>query len=295
MFGQFFGDYLIKNNIITKSMFDEVIKYQKNTRVKLGLIAVSEKLLTVQQADEVNHLQATMDKRFGDIAIEKGYLTDEEVSRLLSLQGNSYLLFVQTMIEKEFLSLEDIEMHLLAYQKDNNFTCNDIEDLKSGDIDRIVPLFVHIDSSQCKDLIGLAIRNMIRFISTDMFIEPTYEVKEYSFETLSSQCLKGQYNIFVGFAAKGKDILAIANPYAKEEFLEVDEDSYDAVCEFINCINGLFASKSSHEGIDIDMLPPLSYSNQKLISSDQIFVLPITISGKKIDLLVSIDTVLDVQ
>jgi len=295
MFGQFFGDYLIKNNIITKEQFNEVIEYQKKSRVKLGLIAVTEKLLTVQQTDEVNQLQAVMDKRFGDIAIEKGYLTEDQVSHLLSLQGNSYLLFVQTLIEKHNLTLEDIETYLIAYQKDSNFSDSELEALKSGDIDRIVPLFVHIELPLYNDLIGLAIRNIIRFINNDIVIEKAYEVKEYYIETLASQCLNGQHNIFVGFAAKDKDLLAIANPFAKEEFTKVDEDSYDAVCEFINCIDGLYASKLSHEEVDIDMLPPLSYSNQKLISSGPIIVVPLIISGKKNDLLISIDTKLDIQ
>jgi len=295
MFGQFFGDYLIKNNIITKEQFNEVMECQKKSRVKLGLIAVTEKLLTVKQSDEVNNLQAIMDKRFGDIAIEKGYLTEDQVSHLLSQQGNSYLLFVQTLIEKEYLTLEGIETYILAYQKESSFSDCELEALKSGDIDRIVPLFVHIELPLYNDLIGLAIRNVIRFINNDIIIEKAYEAKEYSFETLASQCLKGQHNIFVGFSAKDKDLLAIANPYAKEEFTKVDEDSYDAVCEFINCIDGLYASKLSHEGVDIDMLPPLSYSDQKLSTSGPIIVVPLMIGGKKIDLVISIDTILDIQ
>ncbi len=51
-------------------------------------------------------------------------------------------------------------------------------------------------------------------------------------------------------------ILKIANGYAKEIFDLVDEDSLDSVCEFINCINGLFATQLSHENVNIDMLPP---------------------------------------
>lgn len=136
---------------------------------------------------------------------------------------------------------------------------------------------------------------MIRFINSEIIIEKAYETKEYAFETLACQSIKGQYSIFVGFAAKDKDLLAIANPYSKEEFTEVDDDAYDSVCEFINCIDGLFASKLSHEGIDINMIPPRFYSNQKLITSGQIIIVPLTIDGKKNDLLISIDTVLEVQ
>lgn len=295
MFGQLFGDYLIRNGIISKDQFNEVMEQQKATRVKLGLIAAAEKLLTGEQAEEVNRLQLVMDKRFGDIAIEKGYLTEAQVSRLLSLQGNPYLLFVQTLIEKSILTLKDIESHLGAYQQSNHYSDNDIEALKSGDMDRIVPLFVHIESPLYNELIGLAVRNMIRFISSDIVLEKSYGIKEYSFETLACQKVKGQHNIFLGFAAKGSDLLAVASPFAKEDFTEINEDSYDAVCEFINCINGLFATKLSHEDIELDMLPPLSYSNGTVVSGGQIAVVPVTVGDKKIDLLVSIDDTTDVK
>ena len=86
MINRLFGNYLVEAGKITQAQLDEVIETQKKVRVKLGLIAVAEKLMTPEQADEVNHLQAIMDKRYGDIAVEKGYLTDEQVGRLLGLQ-----------------------------------------------------------------------------------------------------------------------------------------------------------------------------------------------------------------
>ena len=103
-----------------------------------------------------------------------------------------------------------------------------------------------------------------------------------------------QVNILFGFAGKGNNLLTIANPFAKEEFTGIDEDSFDSVCEFINCINGLFASQLSEEDVDIDLLPPISYVGQKLVSNGTIYIVPIVIDGKEIDLLLSIDTAIDV-
>lgn len=71
MFDQIFGNYLVHAGRISKEQLTEVIEYEKTVRVKLGLIAVAEKLMTKAQSDEVNKLQAIMDKRFGDIAVEK--------------------------------------------------------------------------------------------------------------------------------------------------------------------------------------------------------------------------------
>ena len=57
MFVQYFGNYLVENNIISHPQYELIVKQQKDSRVKLGFIAVAEKLLTKNQADEINELQ----------------------------------------------------------------------------------------------------------------------------------------------------------------------------------------------------------------------------------------------
>ena len=52
MFSHFFGNYLIRNEKITKQQFHEILLIQKTIRVKLGLMAVASRLLTVDQADQ---------------------------------------------------------------------------------------------------------------------------------------------------------------------------------------------------------------------------------------------------
>jgi Predicted inhibitor of MCP methylation, homolog of CheC len=295
MFAQFFGNYIIKKNLITKAQLDEVIKHQKTIRVKLGLIAVSEKLLTPGKADEINRLQATMDKRFGDIAIERGYLTPEQLEHLLSLQGNPYLIFAQTVVEKGYMSLEEVEKYVLSYQKENNFSDSDLEAIKNGDIDKIIPIFIHINEPLYNDHIALAIRNIIRFVDTEVYFEKASAVTEFSFQHIAGQEMEGNHNILLGFSGDNSTLLSIANPFAKETFSKVDEDAYDSVCEFINCINGLFASKLSQEDVEIDMLPPFFYVDKKLVSTKPFYVVPIYISGQKIELALSVDTDLEIK
>ncbi|ROR27186.1 chemotaxis phosphatase CheX-like protein [Mobilisporobacter senegalensis] len=294
MFGHFLGDYLVKNNLITKSQLDMIVEYQKTLRVKLGTIAITEKLLTSRQADEINNLQIKMDKRFGDIAIEHGYLTEEQVDFLLNLQGSPYHQFVQALIDKTDMTQSDIEKYVKGYQEENLLSDDNLEAIKSGDIDRIAPIFTTTDNPLCNDHIGLALRNIIRFIDNQILIKKYYSVTEYSFDNLASQFLKGEHNILFGFAGKDDSLLSIANPFAKENFSEVDEDAFDSICEFINCINGLFASKLSDEDIDIDLLPPVSYAGQKLIANGNIYVIPVVISGNEVDLLLSMDNAIDV-
>lgn len=289
MFGLYFGNYLVKKNKISQSQFDDLMEQQQKTRVKLGLIAVAEKLLTTKQADEINEIQKQMDRRFGDIAIEKGYLLAEEVTHLLNMQGNPYLQFVQVLTENNILTIQEIENNLSEYQAENGFSDSDIEALKSGDIDRIIPVFVDTDEPVSGECIGLALRNIVRFINNNIIINKAYKAHNYEFGALATQKLVGDHEVFVGFACKENELLSIANPFAKEEFTEMDEDAFDAVCEFINCTNGLYASKLSHEDIHVDMTPPLFYTGYKLSSLGDITIVPVIINGLQIDILVAVN------
>ena len=119
MFANIFGNYLVKKKIITEDEYLTIKFDIDKTRVKLGLIAVSEKLMTNEQADEVNQKQQKFDKKFGDIAVSMGYLTEVQVERLLTLQGNEYMRFCQSAVDKEILTLEQIEGALDYYKKEN--------------------------------------------------------------------------------------------------------------------------------------------------------------------------------
>lgn len=288
MFEEFYGNYLIKTGKLDESQFAHVKDVMKSTRVKLGLIAVSEKLITEKQSDEINRLQAQMDKRFGDIAIEKGYLTDEQVGHLLSMQGNAYMQFIQAVTESGYMTLDEVEQGLIDYQKAEGFTDNDITAIKSNDIDNICSVFINSDSTFTNGLFSLAVRNIIRFISSDVSLGKVQTTNSYEYEHLATQKMVGDHDVFLGFAGDGTSLLTIANPYAKEEFCEIDPDSYDSVCEFINCINGLYASALSKEDVNIDMEPPLFYDNNA-VKAPIVYVLPLTISGQRVDLVSAMD------
>lgn len=288
MFGLYFGDYLLGKNKISHSQFKNIMQ-QQTSRAKLGVIAVAEKLLTTKQAEELNELQKQKDCRFGDIAIEKGYLLAEEVNYLLNLQGNPYLKFIQTLVDMNFMTLNEIEACIEEFKKDYDFSDTELDALKSGDIDRIIPVFVDINIPFAGDCMALAIRNIIRFINNNILLKKAYKVKNYKFPSIAFQQLVGSHELFVGLAGEDESLLTIASPFAKEEFKTMDEDAFDSVCEFINCSNGLYASKISTDEIHIDMTPPKFEQNKTMESDGDIYVVPIVIDGKQTDLLVVVD------
>ena len=291
MFGVYFGKYLQDIGVLSAEQYKEVVNTTKNSRVKMGLLAVTEGYMNQAQAEEVNQLQAQQDARFGDIAISKGYLTEEQVSTLLKKQGDSYLLFVQALVESELLTLEDIQKHLNHYKKSERYTSLDLDALKSSDIDKIIPIFLRDSNVPAivKDYVALMARNIVRFIDSKVRFERIEKIHTYTTKYIASQCFTGDYELFIGVCGAGDKVFA--ENYAKEEFEQIDEDCLDAVCEFINVCNGLFASKLSQEEVQIDMLPPNMYTDNTTISTDgMMFMLPCFVDGVRSDIVICMET-----
>lgn len=293
MFGVYFGKYLEGKGILTSEQYDSILSDNKNNKVKMGLLAVESGYMSKEQADEVNMLQQMQDKRFGDIAVEKGYLTDAQVSELLKKQGDEYLLFVQALVEKDILSLEGIQKELNAYKKSGRFTALDIEAIKSGDIDKIAQVFLKNENivPTVTDYIALTARNMVRFIDRHFRMEKVEKVNEYTASFVAAQELDGDYRFFSGFCGDGQGIKLIAEAFAKEEFEKVDADVLDAACEFLNCNNGLYATKLSNEDVDLDMLPPIMKEEVTTIRSEgNMYRVPFYIQDKQVDLIICIES-----
>lgn len=285
MFSQFFGNYLLNKGKMTKDQFTSCMEYMRANRVKLGLIAESEGLLTRKQADELNHLQMQSDKRFGDLAVEKGYLTDADISHLLQLQGNPYLIFVQALEENKIMNRDEITDLVSEFQKESGLTNTALESIKYGDFDRLLPAFVETDKEEYLSFMALALRNIVRFVSSYIRIDKAEKVREYSAKYIAYQKTTGAYEGFLGFASDDDAILTIADGYAGEYFEKPDEDALDSVCEFTNCINGLHATELSYKEISIDMLPPEFLFDQTIKDNDGFYVLPLYITGKKVDMI----------
>lgn len=293
MFGVYFGKYLEDKGIITKEQYDKIMSDSKNTKVKMGLLAVEADYMTTAQADEVNQLQQMQDMRFGDIAIDKGYLTEDQVADLLEKQGDEYLLFVQALIEDNILTLEQIQSELNAYKKSEHYSALDIEAIKSGDVDDVVAVFTKNGEIPkiVKDYIALTARNIVRFIDRYFRMEKVEKITEYTCSFVAGQEMHGDHNMFTGYCGDGSGIKTIAEDFAKELFETVDLDVLDAACEFLNCNNGLFATNLSYENVEIDMRPPIMKNEMTTIHADgDMFRVPFYIKGMEVDLIVCMGT-----
>lgn len=289
MFSQFFGNYLLENQKISTEQYSSCMKYIADNRVKLGMLAEHEGLLDRTLANELNYLQLQNDRQIGDLAIEKGYLTESDVNYLLGCQGNTYLIFVQALEDNHYMTREEIETCLKDYQASEGFSDTIMDAIKDGNISRLLPAFADIEDERYQTLLGLALRSIVRFISSYIRLEKGYITDSIHASYLAYQDLNGDFEATVGFFSDNDGILAIAEGYAKEEFEKVDEDSLDSIREFVNCINGLYAAELSYQNVKLDMEPPKYGFDMTLKKSGHFFVLPLSIEGKESNLFIQIN------
>lgn len=288
MFSQFFGNYLVESQKITAEQFSSCMDYIKANRVKLGLIAESEGLLTRSQANELNYMQMHSDKRFGDLAVEKGYLSEADVTYLLSRQAAPSLIFIQALTENGFMTREEIDDALSDFQETYGYSDAVMKAIAEGDIEAILPAFIETKDEKYIPIVGLTLRNIVRFISSYIRIDKGATESSLTSPYIAYQQTEGDYNGFLGFISMDDGILAIADGYAKEAFETVDEDALDSVCEFTNCVNGLYATELSYKDVAIDMLPPEFLFDGKLEDNDEFYVIPIYVDGKECKLIVKL-------
>lgn len=289
------GNYLVSKDLITAEQLNDVLREQNKVRVKLGLIAVAEGLMSQEEADRVNQLQSIMDKRFGDIAVEKGYLTEAQVESLLKKQGNAYLAFAQTLENMQLMSIEQLEQYLVDFRCENSLTVSELEDIKSNDVDRVLRLYLPIEGERYLPMAGIAVRTLMRLVDTELYPGKAVLVKELEADNGAIQQVEGNPGICCGMAAKGNHLLYTASVFGQEEFLTVDMDALDAVAELMNCINGLYASALSKEGISMELMPPLYSEKITKLTSSEMLVLPLVINGCDVSFVMAIDNKIEMN
>ncbi|MGN1147602.1 MAG: hypothetical protein ACI4TB_04215 [Lachnospiraceae bacterium] len=282
------GNYLVEKEKITKAQLEKVIAKLDEVRVKMGLLAVSEGMMTVEQAEEVNRFQATMDKRFGDIAVEKGYLSEEQISNLLKKQGNTYLAFAQALVNEELLQMRELEEVMDGFQKDHGFTKSEMEDLRSDEPERIVPLFLPPEALMFSDITGILIRTLIRRVDRHVYmgkavLQDSVTIGESAFQKIVgfSRPVTGFKELETGLAEADGGMNAIATAFCKEDTPLDKEDALDAAGEFMNCVNGLYATALSREGVDSELLPPIFFESASMLKDAAICTIPIYTGDKK--------------
>ena len=253
MFTQFLGNYLLNQNIITSAQLIDALEAKKNTRLKLGMLAINAGYMNAEQVELVHEVQTVQDKRFGDIAIEKGYLTNEQLDDLLNSQATGYLLLGQALVDNGALTNEGFADVLHAFKEKYELSDTDLKDIQDDKLQQLVHAYFSNKENAIYyiDFTILLFKNLIRFIGDDfLMLNPSEQLSDKvseSYIAFASQKVTGEtFDSNVTIAFDNPDVLnQFACRYAQEEDLGSDEFIEAAACDFINLHNGLFTVNMS--------------------------------------------------
>jgi hypothetical protein len=287
MFTQYFGQYLLNKNYLTLEQLHDGLEYQKETRLKLGVLAVNAGYMTADDADKINEEQKKLDKRFGEIAVDMGYLKEEQVDELLSSQKFGHLLLGQALVDRGYMTLQEFEKSINEYKKDYSISDKEFEAIQKNDVDQLINSFIKFEGSKnekvLKEYLALATRNLIRFIDSEAFISEVIKLEEYECKYTAKQDITGEISLFTFIEADENSFIKFASKYAEEELTCVDEIAEDSVGEFLNLQNGIFLVNMSNIGIDLEMTPQEVYSNIKV---NNVYKVSVDLSFGKINILI---------
>ncbi|MCA9770758.1 MAG: hypothetical protein KC466_00025 [Myxococcales bacterium] len=111
-----FGQYLIRENLVTLADVESARRQQLRTNQLFGLIASERGFLSRQQVREVIEAQKRWGCLFGEIARELGYLTDAQIQEILGIQMSDHLYIGECLVLLGCIEREVMERALDDYQ-----------------------------------------------------------------------------------------------------------------------------------------------------------------------------------
>ncbi|NMA25989.1 MAG: hypothetical protein GX936_10045 [Clostridiales bacterium] len=273
MFTQYFGNYLIESGIISAEQFKEALQQIKDKRAKLGVLAIEAGYMTPAQVEEAVSMQKRVDRKFGEIALIKGYMTDFELERLLARQSSRFSVFSQILIDSGYMTYSELSEHLENYKKRCGLSAVDFEKLQAGDIGPVIeknlpgPPGDPWKNAVIRNYTELFIRNIMRFVNDRVTLGEAPDGRDC---WIVCQRMDGPRRLIPSFSG-GEDVMRyFACWFAKADYLDFNLVR-DILGEFINCVNGLFASSALESGVKLEPGPQQVTNDPDAARTDDMF------------------------
>lgn len=279
MINRLFGNYLVEKKVLSQTQLDDLLPVQKDFKAEVETIAVINKVISAAVAQELLGRIDRNSEHFGEAAIDAEYLTDEKLDEILTYQSNAFMKFVQSMIDKHFMDLGQINHFLDEFQQIGGYTDAQISSLIHDDLEQCVQIFVPLKSPRLKEFTLTLIQTIRRLIDCDAYLDKSFTARSLQLDKHACQMIVGDMHMKVYISAPDNDLLAIANYFTGDTYEAVNEDALDNVGEFINCVNGLFATNLSYDNVTIDMSSPEFSMVGPFISNEKLYVIPIHANG----------------
>lgn len=280
MYAQFFGNYLLSRDIVTKEQLIHALQKKSSTRIKLGTLAIHAGYMTANEVDRVIIMQTHQDKRFGELAVSEGYLTEMQVTELLKTQIPDFLLLGQALIEDGVIDNQTFQDLIIDYQSINeldefNYSTETTDNIKHM-VENFFVLAERPLSSYEISFFHLLLNNLIRFIGDDFTLVPPSQCKEYPTNYCVSQKINGDFSVRVYLDMPESACIEFASRYVGDTFTEFDEYVQSSLEDFLNLHNGLFNVNISNDAsVELELEPPVTETSELLTFESETYLLPI--------------------
>lgn len=291
MFTQFFGNYLLHQQLVSPEHLSEVLQSMKTTRLKLGVLAINAGYMTADQVEKAHAEQQRVDKRIGEVMVDMGFLTKDQVEELFKTQPSGHLLLGQALVDNGYMTNTQFEQALNSYKQENSISEADFNTNSDDAAAKLVKNFYNFNigenSSYMTGYVSLLFKNLIRFIGDDF---TPMDAKPVSGEISNCvvQRIAGGLSAITIIDADTNAMIEFASRFAKEELTADDEYTQACVSEFINLHNGLFAVNVSNEtGVELKLEPQCYFDNMDISELKNACIITVCFSFGTVNFIIS--------
>lgn len=260
MLTQFFGNYLVDNNLITSEQLIRALRYKHDNNKTMASMALSSGYMTQEEIEDVHNMQGIKDAEFTSLALEMNYLTQSQAVELDEANHFGYLLLARSVLELGFCSLEAMSNAVADYEFDFQLSFSNYLNYDKAKIKEMMHAYYKFpDDGQmtpAEEYANMLMRDIIRFVGDDFRIVGKVEQIPIVPGMLENvQCIQGELKGKTAIVGYKEFIEQFANRYAGEK---LDDEEYIscAVQDFLNQHNGLFCMNMSDEyDIEIELAP----------------------------------------
>lgn len=278
MLNRLFGNYLVDKKCITQEQLEQLLPVPQNVTAKIETIILVRKILLPTQVQTMLESMGNSDD-FGEMIVKEGLISDDRLEQLTSFQTNSFMKFMQLLVNEDYIRLEQLNQIISSFETEYEYTDAQMNSLMLNDLEEVIRIFVPLKNRHLHELTVTLIQTLKRLIDKEVYLDKAYTSNAVQLDSYASQAVSGDINFKLYISGSGEQLLGIANYFTGDKYETVNEDALDNVGEFINCVNGLFATNLSYGDVVVDMSSP-DYSIEGLYLKDNpLFVIPIHANG----------------
>lgn len=282
MYAQFFGNFLLSNDIITKEQLLAAMEQKSTRRPRFGTLAMHAGYMTASEIEHIRILQTHQDRKFGELAVEVGILTPEQVDELLTCQIPDYLALGQALVDDGIIDNYEFQRLVSDYISETEIYELDYYDESHEKIEQLFKHYLSMSDTEKQSheietmYSVLLFNNLIRFIGDDFTPVPGTVCFEYPKNFCISQEIHGKYNIKLYIDMPEETCIEFASRYVGENFYDFDEYVEASLHDFANLHNGLFCVNTSNSNnIELTLEPPKTEEDLLLFFEESAFLIPV--------------------